>query len=115
MAKEIVRTADPPDATPYGVGLVTRGGTMVYKGSKRLDVWSLDGRAPKKPRKFRVAGMGGIVAIAGFSFPARFQEFGTSHNPPQPFLGPAKNAVMGRVKSIMARTVKYRLARGRAA
>jgi hypothetical protein len=111
VAKTIVREARPPDATPFGEGLVTSGGTLLYHGSKKLDGFGLDGRQPKKPRAFRTPSTSGIAAIAGFGFPGRFQEFGTVHHPAQPFLTPARNQVEPRVPSIMARTAKYRIAR----
>lgn len=111
IAKTIVREARPPDATPFGEGLVTRGGTLAYVGSKKIDGWSLDGSQPKKPRALRVRGSDAIVAVAGFGFPARFQEFGTVHHGAQPFFMPAINAVAPRAGSIMARTAKYRIAR----
>jgi HK97 gp10 family phage protein len=111
VAKAIVTTANPPDATPFGEGLITRGGTLAYVGSKKVDGWSLDGRQPRKPRKLRVKGTDTIVAVAGFGFPGRFQEFGTAHHPAQPFLTPARNQVVPRAVGIMRQATAYRLAR----
>ncbi|HEY6568543.1 MAG TPA: hypothetical protein VI341_13590 [Actinomycetota bacterium] len=111
VARAIVEGADPPDAAPYGVGLVTRGGWLTYIGDKKIDGGSTSGRQPKKPRSFRVKGTVGIVAIAGFSFPGRFQEFGTVHQAAKPFLAPARDRVVPHVDSIMKRNASYRLAR----
>lgn len=111
VAKTIVREARPPDATPFGQGLVTSGGTLVYVGSKKVDGWSLDGRQPKKPRSLRVRGSESVVAVAGFGFPGRFQEFGTVNHGAQPFLTPSRNRVEPRVPGIMAKAAKYRIAR----
>lgn len=113
--EEIVRTvievANPPDATPFGVGLVTQGGWLVYVGSKKVGGGSLVGLQPKKPRAFRVAGTEGIVAIAGFGFPGRFQETGTTNQPARPFLTPAMLEVASAAPEIMRSVVGPRLRR----
>ena len=101
VAEEIVRTATPPDATPFGEGLVDRGGWLGYVGSKKIGGGSLDGRQPKKPRALRVRGSEEIVAIAGFGFPGRLQELGTAHHGSQPFLTPAGQNVSDRAPEIM--------------
>lgn len=110
IARTIVMEADPPDATPYGAGLVTNGGTLVYVDGRKVDGWALDGTQPRKPRGARTP-KGAIVAVAGFGFPARFQELGTVRQPARPFLAPARDRVAARAASIMARTAKYRIAR----
>jgi hypothetical protein len=89
VLRTFVETAKPPDATPFGEGLVTRGGWLVYDGSKKVAGGSLEGIQPNKPRSFRVRGTAGIQGIAGFGFPARFQEAGTVHQPARPFGTPA--------------------------
>jgi hypothetical protein len=111
VAKAIVTEADPPDATPFGTGLVTSGGTLAYVGAKKVDGWGQDGKQPKKPRALRVAGQDAIVAVAGFGFPGRFQEFGTAHHRAQPFLTPARDRVAPRAAGIMRQATAYRLAR----
>ena len=111
VAKAIVMDANPPDAGPFGEGLVTRGGTLAYVGSKKVDGWSLDGRQPRKPRSLRVRGSEDIVAVAGFGFPGRFQEFGTARHSAQPFLTPARDRVVPRAVGILRQAVAYRLAR----
>jgi hypothetical protein len=111
VAKTIVREARPPDATPYGEGLVTAGGTLVYVGSKKVGGWSQDGSEPRKPRALRVRGSDMVVAVAGFGFPGRFQEMGTVNHGAQPFLTPSRDRVEPRVPGIVARAAKYRIAR----
>ena len=111
VAKEIVEVANVPDAAPYGEGLIVHGGTLLYKGNQKLDGWSKDGRQPKKPRRFRTPASGGVVAIAGFSFPGRFLEFGTSKMAAQPFLAPARDQVRPRIGSIVKQASAYRIKR----
>lgn len=109
VARTVVEDADVPDATPYGSGLVVRGGWLVYAGSKKVGGGSKDGRQPKKPRAFRVAGSRIIQAMAGFSFPGRFLETGTSKMSARPFLTPSRNRVIPHAASIMKPAVRRRL------
>lgn len=109
IARTIVETAEPPDATPFGEGLVTDGGWLVYQGPNKVAGGSLSGRQPKKPRAFKTRGTTGIVGIAGFGFPAKFQEAGTVNQPARPFLAPAVVRVKGVAGEIMASAVAPRL------
>lgn len=109
VARTIVETAQPPDATPFGEGLVTEGGWLVYSGPKKVGGGSLTGLQPKKPRAFKVAGTEGIVAIAGFGFPGRFQETGTARQQAHPFLWPAAVAVGPAIWGILNDIVGPRL------
>lgn len=111
VVRTIVEVARPPDATPFGEGLVTRGSWLTYVDGKKVDGGGLDGRQPKKPRAFRVRGSVGIQAIAGFGFPAMFQEFGTVNHGAQPFLGPARDTVIPQADSIIRKNAAYRIAR----
>jgi HK97 gp10 family phage protein len=113
VAKKMIEEANPPDATPFGEGLVTRGGALAYVGDKKVAGWSTRGQQPKKPRAFRVRGSGRIMAMAGFGFPARFQEFGTIKQSPRPFFTPAINRVIPRITRIMAPIVRAHLERMR--
>jgi hypothetical protein len=88
-AMEVLREVDPPDQTPYGEGLVDRGGFISYVDGKRVG-----GDADGKPRQMRVRGQGIVVAV-GFGFPAKFQEMGTENQPPRPFLTPVVMRVAG--------------------
>lgn len=113
VGKAVVIDADAhsPDATPFGVGLVKRAGTLVYVGDKKVAGWGIDGRQPKKPRVIRLKGTTGIVGIAGFSFPARFQEWGTVDQPARPFFTPARDRIVARIPSIMKQAAAYRIKR----
>jgi hypothetical protein len=83
LAEAVLQVADPPDATPFGVGLVDQGGYISYVDGKRVG-----GTTTTKPKTLRVRGRGVVVGV-GFGFPGKFQELGTEHHPPQPFLMPA--------------------------
>jgi hypothetical protein len=110
VGKAIVENADPPDATPFGQGLVTSGGVLAYHGSKMVGAWSLSGKKPKKPRKVKVsAEQGNVYAIVGFSFPGRFQEVGTVHHGAQPFLTPAVSQTGPQAPGILDRVVRPKL------
>jgi hypothetical protein len=105
VATAILQSADPPDATPYGTGLVDRGGMLVYIGDRKVAGMGLDGRQPRKPRSVRVRGTHGTQAIVGFGFPGRFQELGTIRHAAQPFLTPAADRVLPMAPRIMAAVV----------
>jgi len=109
VVRTVVETATPPDAPPYGAGLVAHGGWLVYAGANKVGGGSLDGRQPKKPRALRVKGSDQIVAIAGFSFPGRFQEAGTSKMAANPFLTPAMNETVPHAGAIMKPAVQAKL------
>jgi hypothetical protein len=108
IARTVVETANPPDDTPYGVGLVRSGGWAVYAGSKKVGGGSLDGSQPKKPRALKTA-FAAITGVAGFDFPARFQEIGTAHQRARPFFMPNILRVKGIATDIMRDTVGPRL------
>jgi hypothetical protein len=88
VGQAIVDDAHPPDATPYGQGLVDRGAAAVWVNGKKI------GGGADKPRGIRVRQYP-IVGVAGFGFPARYQETGTVHQPARPFLTPAAVRVKG--------------------
>ena len=108
IARTVVETAEPPDATPFGEGLVTSGGWLVYDGAKKVAGGSLTGLQPKKPRAFRVKGTAGITGIAGFGFPGRFQETGTVNQTARPWFTPAAIRVKGIAAAIMRDAVRSR-------
>lgn len=113
VAKAVVEEANPPDATPYGQGLVNAGGAIAYVGSKKVGGFGQDGRQPPKPRGLAVKGSTEVVAIAGYGFPGRFQEMGTVHQPARPFLTPAVFRVWPRMQGIFRQATAYRIARAR--
>jgi len=100
IARAIIRVAenDAPDRTPYGEGLVQRGGAAVWVNGRKTHEMTTNPERPKvdKPRSFRVRSAPRTVAgVAGFGFPALFQEFGTIHHRAQPFFSPAAAEVIG--------------------
>lgn len=99
IARAIVRVAenDAPDRTPYGEGLVNRGGAAVWVNGRKTHEMTTGGDGKvNKPRAFRVRSAPRTVAgVAGFGFPALFQEFGTVHHRAQPFFTPAVAEVVG--------------------
>ena len=103
VAEVIVQVADPPDATPFGEGLVTSGAAGAW-----IDGSKIGGSSPK-PR--RAVPAKGIVAVAGFGFPGRFQEEGTIRHPAQPFVMPAVDATVPNTAQIMGPHVRDRLRR----
>jgi hypothetical protein len=102
VGEEIVAAARPPDAAPFGEGLVTRGAAGVWVDGKKI------GGQAEKPRRVKVRQYP-IVGIAGFGFPARFQEIGTVHQPSRPFLAPAKTEVVPRSPSTIRDAVQRRI------
>jgi hypothetical protein len=94
VGQAIVDEAHPPDAPPYGQGLVNRGAAGVWVNGKKV------GGEAAKPRGIRVREYA-MVGVAGFDFPARFQELGTAHQPARPFLTPAANQVKGTSPAII--------------
>lgn len=111
VARTIVETAHPPDATPFGEGLVTNGGWLAYIGDKKIGGGGTDGKQPRKPRALKVRGMTHTVAIAGFGFPGRFQEWGTVKQPARPWFTPAVQQVLPAMNRIMGAVVRGALAR----
>jgi hypothetical protein len=125
IARAIVRVAESraPDADTgfypkkwgggprlLGEGLVDRGGAGVWvNGRKTHGTTSAEGRPVKKPRALRVKSMGAnIVGVAGFGFPAAFEELGTLHAPAQPFLTPAVAEVVPDAKVILSAAMERR-------
>lgn len=81
IGRATIAATQPPDAEPYGQGLITTGDWVVYAGGKKVA-----GRANKPRGKLPSKG---IVLFVGFDFPARFNEQGTIHQQARPFLTPA--------------------------
>lgn len=113
LARTVIDVAEPPDATPIGAGLVTSGGYLTHVNGQKIDGWGQDGKQPKPPRAARVSRGIGVVTVIGFGFPGRFQELGTIHHPPQPFLTPARDQVMPQATRIIGPIVRSRMARTR--
>ncbi len=89
LAFEVLGKVDPPDAAPFGEGLVESGAYLTYVDGRRVG-----GDADKKPKAMKVRGRGVVVGV-GFGFPGRFVEVGTVRQPPRPFLTPVVMDVVG--------------------
>lgn len=109
VAQTIVMNAKPSDAPPYGVGLTDRGGWLTFVRGKKIAGGGRDGRQPKRPRAAKVTEA--IVAIAGFGFPARFHELGTTDTGANPFLHRSREETIPHIPKIMRKNAAYRIAR----
>lgn len=105
MGRRFVEVVDPPDATPFGEGLVTTPDWGVWANGKKV------AGTATKPRRVKVKQ--GITLIAGEGFPGRFQEFGTITNPAQPHVTPAMNEVLPGAVDFLKPAVRAKLARVR--
>jgi hypothetical protein len=116
LARAIIRVAenDAPDAPPYGEGLVERGGAAVWvKGRKTHETTSnpIDQKVRKPLGLVLKRSPSVIVGVAGWGFPALFQEFGTVHHRAQPFFSPAASEVLGsETRVILSAAMERRLA-----
>lgn len=115
IARAIVRVAETraPDATPYGEGLVDRGGAAVWVRARKTHESASPKGAINKPRSVRLRDAGAtIVGIAGFGFPGMFQEAGTVHHRAQPFLTPSASEVLGSEAPLLLSKAMQRRLRG---
>lgn len=108
LAVEIVEEARPPDAPPFGQGLVQGGGALAWAGKKKVAGTTIGGRQIKKPRALRLQA-DEATAIAGFGFPARFVELGTIDTPAEPFLTPAVGRVVPHAEVTISNGMARRL------
>lgn len=110
VGRTIIETADPPDAPPYGQGLVQQGGAIAFvKGKKVGDSATFSGgKATAKPRAAKVNDAP-VVVIVGWGFPARFVEFGTVKMAAEPFFVPARDAVAPSAAAIAAPIIRNAL------
>lgn len=104
----VIEASNPPDATPYGEGLVTSGASVTYIDGRKV------GGEAQKPSRERLP-RPGIVTYFGFGFPGRFQELGTVHHAAQPFLWPAFSRMQGQLGDYLRPSMRALLAarRGR--
>lgn len=103
IGKQVIAITRPPDATPFGEGLVTTGDWGVWAGSKKVD------GSATKPRSVRLQ-KDRITLAVGYGFPGRFQELGTIHQPARPFLTPSMLEVMPEAEAFIKPAVRKRLA-----
>lgn len=99
IGRAAVEGANPPDATPYGVGLVDSGAWGVWAGGKKVEGAAVKPRSEKLNRT-------GLTMFAGFGFPGRFQETGTSRQPARPFFTPSILRVIPDAGSYIRQAVK---------
>jgi len=106
------RAPDSPyDPYPAGEGLPKQGGVLVYVANKKTHGWSIRGDQPKKPRAVRDSTKAhSVVAVAGFGFPARFNELGTIRQRARPFLAPSAREVQPHIPDIVGAVTRPKLA-----
>lgn len=97
-----IENTEPPDAAPFGEGLITTGDWGVWNGTRKV------GGTATKPRSVKLSGEG-ITLVAGYGFPGRFQEFGTVNQPARPFLSPAMLETLPEVAALLSPRVRDRL------
>lgn len=103
MGKRFVEVVKPPDAEPFGKGLVTTPDWGVWVGGKKVDGTATK---PKSARLNRT----GVTLFAGEGFPGRFQELGTVKMPANPHVTPAMLHVIPDAADFIKPAVRKRLA-----
>lgn len=103
MGAAVIAVAHPPDQDPTGQGLITTGDWGVWAGTKKV------AGTATKPRSAKLSKTGGIMLVAGYDFPGRFQELGTIHQPARPFLTPAMLQVIPGAEDFIRPAVVKRL------
>jgi hypothetical protein len=97
VAQEVIARTDVWDQSPYGEGLIDKGAAVAFVDGDRIG-----GQADLPGGE----SSDGIVAYAGFPFPARFNEIGTVNQPARPRITPAADSAIGDAEGIIARTVR---------
>ena len=107
LARDVLEdaAANAPDATPYGVGLVTGAGLVGYANGRQIASWAERGSADT-PRALKGTTRGEIAVAGGFRFPARLQELGTIRHGAQPFLSPALSRKVPRASEYIADEIR---------
>jgi hypothetical protein len=101
VALEVLDNTHPPDAPPYGKGLVEGGGAVAWVDKRKVNGTTIGGRQIKKPRSLKLdVGVNGIVAIVGYGFPGRLVHNGSIHNRANPFLRRSGLEVLPEAKGI---------------
>lgn len=91
LGQRFVQTVNPPDAEPFGEGLVTTPDWGVWANGKKV------AGGAQKPRDVRVKQ--GVTLLMGEGFPGRLQETGTVNHPPHPHVTPAALSVIDDLES----------------
>ena len=101
VALEVLDNTHPPDAPPYGKGLIEGGGAVAFVDKKKVNGTTIGGRQIKKPRSLKLGtGEDGIVAIVGYGFPGRLVHNGSIHNKANPFLRRSVLEILPEAKGI---------------
>lgn len=106
IGERFKETVHPPDATPYGIGLVTTPDYGVWVRGKKV------AGTAAKPRSVRLRNRGEVL-ICGEGFPGRFQELGTVKMHAQPHVTPVMLQVIPQAKHDVKPSVLDRLRRVR--
>lgn len=88
VGQQLIGETHPPDAAPFGEGLVTTGAYGVWAGTHKVAGAATRPRGVQLPKD-------GITLLAGYDFPGRFQETGTINQPARPFFSPVVLEVVG--------------------
>lgn len=99
----VIAKTTPPDAEPFGKGLVTTGDWGVWAGTRKV------AGTATKPKSIRLPKTGATL-IVGYGFPGRFQELGTVKQPARPFLTPAMLEELPGVEDALKAPVRRALA-----
>jgi hypothetical protein len=103
VGAEVIARTTPPDAEPFGKGLVTTGDWGVWAGTRKVAGTGTKPRSVRLPRT-------GATLIVGYGFPGRFQELGTINQPARPFFTPAMLEEFPRVTDALKAPVRRALA-----
>lgn len=103
LGAAIIEATQPPDATPFGKGLVTTGDWGVWAKGRKV------GGTATKPRAAQLTKTG-ITLLVGYGFPGRFQELGTVRQPARPFFTPVVNRMVPGVADHLKAPVRRALA-----
>lgn len=85
VALKVLDNTHPPDAPPYGKGLIEGGGALAFVDKRKVNGTTIGGKQIKKPRSLRMEPVS-IVAVVGYGFPGRLVHNGSIHNRANPFL-----------------------------
>lgn len=104
MGEEFNNVIQPPDAAPFGQGLIDTHDYVVLSHGRKV------AGGASKPRSVR-AYKDRIILVAGEGFPGRFVELGTVDTRPQPHVTPAMLQVIPDADVAIKASVRKRLAR----
>lgn len=103
VGRAVIAKTTPPDAEPFGKGLVTTGDWGIWAGTRKV------AGTATKPKTVRLPKTGATL-IVGYGFPGRYQEMGTINQPARPFLTPAMLEELPGVEDALKAPVRRALA-----